>query len=103
MVLEQYKKYTAEMLRTSFLFARHGRALTGASPEHAQINVDEEYVRGYANEETPRNGYTKNVFENSEDGVYQYIADNGKGHTCQVIYNEGKMMILVGESEAFNR
>jgi len=67
------------------------------------INVDEEYVRAYAKEETPRNGYTQNIFETSENGVYQYIADNGEGRTCQVIYNDGKMMILVGESSAFDR
>lgn len=67
------------------------------------INVDEEYVKSYATEETPRNGYTQNIFETSENGVYQYIADNGKGQTCQVIYNKGKMMILVGESSAFDR
>lgn len=67
------------------------------------INVDEEYVKAYAKEETPRNGYTQNAFEAYENGVYQYIADSGEGRTCQVIYQEGNMMILAGESSAFGR
>ena len=33
----RYKDFFPEGERSFFVFARHGRALTGASPEHAQI------------------------------------------------------------------
>ena len=67
------------------------------------INVNLDFVKGYAAEELPRNGYEKNILETTDNGAYQYFVDNGRGQTCELIYANDKMMILAGESSSFER
>ena len=67
------------------------------------INVNLDFVKGYAAEELPRNGYEKNILETTDNGAYQYFVDNGRGQTCELIYANDKMMILAGKSSSFER
>ena len=67
------------------------------------INVNLDFVKGYAAEELTRNGYEKNILETTDNGAYQYFVDNGRGQTCELIYANDKMMILAGKSSSFER
>ena len=106
-IVEALELFVEDPYLRSVTFPVYGDFISVESKEQFGMavitSIDVKYAKTYANEELPKNGYIRNVFENSEDGVYQYIADNDMGETCQVIYNEGKMMILAGESAAFER
>lgn len=67
------------------------------------VNVDEAYAQNYINKEAPRTGFDKNIAETTENGAYQYYADNKEGQTCEIIYGNNQMMILVGETASFDR
>lgn len=106
-IVEALELFVEDPYLRSVTFPAYGDFLSVESKEQFGMavitSIDLNYAETYANEELPKNGYIRNVFENSEDGVYQYIADNDMGQTSQVIFNNGKMMLLVGESAAFER
>lgn len=106
-IVEALELFVEDPYLRSVTFPVYGDFLSVESKEQFGMavitSIDLNYAETYANEELPNNGYIRNVFENSEDGVYQYIADNDMGQTSQVIFNNGKMMLLVGESAAFER
>lgn len=106
-IVEALELFVEDPYLRSVTFPAYGDFLSVESKEQFGMavitSIDLNYAETYANEELPKDGYIRNVFENSEDGVYQYIADNDMGQTCQVIFNNGKMMLLVGESAAFER
>lgn len=106
-IVEALELFVEDPYLRSVTFPAYGDFLSVESKEQFGMavitSIDLNYAETYANEELPKDGYIRNVFENSEDGVYQYIADNDMGQTSQVIFNNGKMMLLVGESAAFER
>ena len=106
-IVEALELFVEDPYLRSVTFPAYGDFLSVESKEQFGMvvitSIDLNYAETYANEELPKNGYIRNVFENSEDGVYQYIADDDMGQTSQVIFNNGKMMLLVGESAAFER